>query len=157
MNRYNNGSGYVGKGNTNSGNNIADTVISYMSDDNQNYQTIEQYEGAKETADPIKRSYGLVIRFVPFTFIWLTLSVGIALIAELNSATVFLIFSVLTAITYLYLDRQEKQFSTNGLERLKILKIAEIRKEELRHTSYLKRIALDGVLQLMERDRENVR
>lgn len=58
-------------------------------------------------------------------------------------------FAALTSVTYAYLDRQEYQFSRNGLERHKVDTLAGLKMAEMAHQQELRRMAMDAHLKML--------
>lgn len=107
-------------------------------------------EGAREVTNPMQRSRALIVRLVPFSVVWLVLSVGISWAAAMGAGFTFICFAGLTAVTYAYLDRQEYQFSRNGLERHKVNTLADLKRAEMSHQQELRRMALEATLKQLE-------
>ncbi|MCB0082025.1 MAG: hypothetical protein KDE47_13885 [Caldilineaceae bacterium] len=109
----------------------------------------QAYEGATERTSGVDRSKALVIRLLPFTGVWLVLAVAVAMLAG-SGVMGLLVFSLFTAATYAAMDRQERQFSRNGLERHKVDVLASLKRDEMRHTQELRRMALRSYLKQIE-------
>lgn len=107
-------------------------------------------ESIRETATPVQRSVGLAIRLLPFSVVWLVLSVGVLLLAD-SVLGGLLLFSVLTAASYIYLDRNERTDSAVGLEKHKAVLAASLRSKELDHNHELRSRALDSYIKQLER------
>jgi len=93
----------------------------------------------RETATPVKRAIALTIRVLPFTVVWLVLAIGIVWKFQFDSADAFLIFAVLTAVTYYGLGGQEYQYSTNGLERHRIDMATHLASQKMAYDAQLRR------------------
>lgn len=108
-------------------------------------------DGSIERTNGMERSKALVVRLLPFSVIWLILAVGISWAASMGGAFTFITFAGLTAVTYAYLDRQEREFSRNGLERHKVNTLADLKLAEMDHQQELRRMALETTLKMIER------
>lgn len=107
-------------------------------------------EGARETTSGMDRSKALVVRLMPYSAVWLVLSVGVSWAASMGGWFVLIFFAALTSVTYAYLDRQEYQFSRNGLERHKVDTLADLKMAEMSHQQELRRMALEATLKMLE-------
>lgn len=107
-------------------------------------------EGAREVTSGMDRSKALIIRLVPFSVVWLILAIGVSWAASMGGWFTLLLFSGLTAVTYAYLDRQEYQFSRNGLERHKVNTLADLKRDQMSHEQELKRMALEATIRMLE-------
>lgn len=107
-------------------------------------------EGAKEATSGMDRSKALVVRLLPYSAVWLVLSVGVSWAASMGGWFVLIFFAGLTSVTYAYLDRQEYQFSRNGLERHKVDTLADLKRDEMAHQQELRRMALEATLKMLE-------
>lgn len=76
-------------------------------------------ESLRETATPIQRAIGLAIRTAPLAGLWLVLAVGLFVALDGEPVVPFLLFCLLTAVTYLALNQQDYHHSASGLERHK--------------------------------------
>lgn len=108
------------------------------------------HEGAREVTSGYDRSIALVIRLAPFSAVWLILAIGISWAASMGGWFTLMLFSGLTAVTYAYLDRQEYQFSRNGLERHKVNTLADLKRDQMSHEQELKRMALEATIRMLE-------
>ena len=106
-------------------------------------------DGATERTSGLDRSYALVIRLIPFTVGWLVLAIGVSWATAMGGAFTLILFSGLTACTYGWLDRQERQFSRNGIERYKIDTLADLKLAEMKHAQELRRMALTAHLKML--------
>lgn len=111
---------------------------------------LQTLEGSTEKTHSMDRARALVVRLAPFSAVWLTLAIGVSWWASLGGWFVLCLFSGLTAVTYAYLDRQEYQFSRNGLERHKVNTLASLKRDEMSHQQELRRMALEATLKMME-------
>lgn len=107
-------------------------------------------EGAKESTSGMDRSKALVVRLMPYSAVWLVLSVGVSWAASMGGWFVLIFFAALTSVTYAYLDRTEYQFSRNGLERHKVDTLADLKRDEMSHQQELRRMALEATLKMLE-------
>jgi len=110
---------------------------------------LQTLDGATEKTTGLDRSQALVVRMLPFTLVWLVLAVGVSWAASMGGAFTLVMFAGLTSITYGYLDRQERQFSRNGLERHKVDTLAHLKLAEMDHTQELRRMALQAHLKML--------
>lgn len=92
----------------------------------------------------------LILRLTPYSLVWLVLSVGVSWAASMGGWFVLILFAALTSVTYAYLDRQEYQFSRNGLERHKVDTLADLKRDEMTHQQELRRMALAATLKMLE-------
>lgn len=106
-------------------------------------------EGARETTSGMDRSKALVVRLMPYSAVWLVLSVGVSWWASMGGWFVLVAFAALTSVTYAYLDRTEYQFSRNGLERHKVNTLASLKRDEMAHQQELRRMAMDAHLKML--------
>lgn len=106
-------------------------------------------EGSHERTNAMERSRALVVRVLPFSVVWLILSVGVSWAAALGGGFTLCLFSGLTAVTYAWLDRQDHQFSRNGLERHKVNTLASLKRDEMAHQQELRRMALEAHLKML--------
>src|SRR5947207_36521 len=58
----------------------------------------------EEHTTPTERSVALIIRLIPFTIIWLVLSLAVVWLLAVDHAVGYLLFAVLTAFTYYGMD-----------------------------------------------------
>lgn len=107
-------------------------------------------EGARESTSGMDRSKALVVRLMPYSAVWLVLSVGVSWAASMGGWFVLIFFAALTSVTYAYLDRTEYQFSRNGLERHKVDTLADLKMAEMSHQQELRRMALEATLKMLE-------
>ena len=124
---------------------IADVPTTVYVDD-----ALTTLEGAREVTSGMDRSKALVVRLMPYSAVWLVLSVGVSWWASMGGWFVLVAFAALTSVTYAYLDRQEYQFSRNGLERHKVDTLAGLKRDEMAHQQELRRMALEATLKMME-------
>lgn len=108
-------------------------------------------DGSTERTNSMERSKALVVRLLPFSVVWLILSIGVSWGASMGGAFAVTFFAALTAVTYAYLDRQEREFSRNGLERHKVNTLADLKLAEMSHQQELRRMALETTLKMIER------
>lgn len=113
-------------------------------------EALTTLEGARETTSGMDRSKALVVRLMPYSAVWLVLSVGVSWWASMGGWFVLVAFAVLTSLTYAYLDRTEYQFSRNGLERHKVNTLASLKRDEMAHQQELRRMALEATLKMLE-------
>ena len=111
------------------------------------------HESTKESTDSVRRSYGLLIRFIPFTLVWLVLSFSFVTLVGISKPIGLILFSVLTAITFIYMDRQEKKYSASGIEILKIENLTELKRLELEQNHEIKKLALSESIKLLRGDK----
>lgn len=107
-------------------------------------------EGARESTSGMDRSKALVVRLMPYSAVWLALSIGVSWAASMGGWFVLIFFAALTSVTYAYLDRTEYQFSRNGLERHKVNTLAGLKRDEMAHQQELRRMALEATLKMLE-------
>lgn len=106
-------------------------------------------EGVQERTTSMERSKALIVRLAPFSAVWLVLAIGVAWWASMGGGFVLCFFAGLTACTYAVMDRQEHQFSRNGLERHKINTLASLKRDEMAHQQELRRMAMQAHLKML--------
>lgn len=104
--------------------------------------------GSEEYATPISRAKGQVIRLLPFTVVWLILTGGLVWLLGLTWPYLLLGFAVLTAASYVKMNRDEFDYSRNGLERHRINAAADIAEKQLDQQHELKKMALTTYLEI---------
>jgi hypothetical protein len=107
--------------------------------------------GSHERTTPTERAVALFFRLIPLSGTWFILSMASAFMFSWRWPVAFLLFAVMTAITYIVMDRQEYQFSRNGVERFRINAAKELKMAELAHTAHLRKMALQSYLRMIER------
>ena len=114
-------------------------------------------ESIREETSAVDRSVGLLIRQVPMFVVWLILAVVAGLVAwyVLPGWDAFIfglaVLGVLSAASFLIMDRTERDYSGSGLERHRISRAAELKRLELRQAHELKRAALDAYLDHLQK------
>lgn len=106
--------------------------------------------GSAEHATPRSRATGQVIRLLPFSLVWALLVWGLVWILGLSAPYFLAGFALLTAVTYYRMDKNEFQYSRNGLERHKVDSALTLRLTELHNSHELRKIALEGYLRHLE-------
>lgn len=104
--------------------------------------------GSEEYATPVSRAKGQVIRLLPFSLVWLVLTGGLVWLLGLTFPYLLVGFAVLTAATYLKMNRDEFEFSRNGLERHRVDASADIAEKQLDQNHELKKMALTTYLEI---------
>lgn len=122
-------------------------VIDYSPTSNTHLAALESI---RETATPVQRSVGLTIRLLPFSIVWLVLSVGVLVLSD-SLVGGLLLFCALTAGSYIYLDRNERQDSAVGIEKHKAVLSASLRSKELDQAHELRSRALDAYIGQLEK------
>ena len=107
-----------------------------------------QPAGSEEYATPVSRAKGQLIRLLPFTAVWLILAVGVVWLLGLTWPWLLLWFGIATAFTYWRMNRDEFEFSRNGLERHRVNAAADLKEKELDQTHELKKMALTTYLEI---------
>jgi hypothetical protein len=123
------------------------------------WQTLE---GAQEHTSAMDRAKALRVRLVPFLWGWLGLSavVGAAVLYVAENVPVaglltLLLFSALTAFTYIRLNGQDYAHSREGTERHKVDVAADLARMQMQHEQELRRMAMGFyVKQLEGRERD---
>lgn len=113
-------------------------------------EALQTLEGSQERTSGMDRSLALVVRLAPFSVVWLVLAIGVSWAAGMGGWFTLCFFAGLTSVTYAYLDRQEYQFSRNGLERHKVNTLADLKRDEMAHQQELRRMALESTLKMLE-------
>ena len=120
-------------------------------------QVWQPSESVREETSAVDRSVGLLIRQVPMFVVWLIISIVAGLVAwyVLPGWGAFIfglaVLGVLSAASFLIMDRTERDYSGSGLERHRINRAAELKRLELRQAHELKRMALDAYLDHLQR------
>jgi len=104
--------------------------------------------GSEEYATPVSRAKGQVIRLLPFSLVWLALTGGLVWLLGLTFPYLLVGFAVLTAFSYWRMNRDEFEYSRNGLERHRVTEAADLRRTELENTHELKKMALQTYLEI---------
>ncbi len=110
---------------------------------------MQSRDGAQERTSAMDRSKAFIVRISWLAVVWLILAVGVSWAASMGGGFTLVLFAGLTSITYGYLDRQERQFSRNGLERHRINVAADLRRDEMDHAQELRRMALQAHLKML--------
>lgn len=113
-------------------------------------RVFDAQDGAQERTSGVDRSVALLIRMMPFTFVWAVLAVAVAWAFDGSVGGGFFAFAVLSAATFVYLDRQERDYSRAGLERHRIDTAASLKAMELQHTHQLRREMMNKYLEHLE-------
>lgn len=116
--------------------------------------TSHENSGSEEYATPGSRAVGQLIRLAPFSVVWGLLTWGMVWILELSGPYFLLGFAALTAATYWRMNKDEFNFSRNGLERHKVDSALEVRLTELENSHELRKMALEGYLRQLEGGKE---
>ena len=112
--------------------------------------TSYESSGSAEHATPRSRAIGQVIRLLPFSLVWALLVWGLVWILGLSAPYFLAGFALLTAVTYYRMDKNEFQYSRNGLERHKVDSALTVRLTELHNSHELRKIAVEGYLRHLE-------
>ena len=120
-------------------------------------QVWQPSESVREETSAVDRSVGLLIRQVPMFVVWLIISIVAGLVAwyVLPGWGAFIfglaVLGVLSAASFLIMDRTERDYSGSGLERHRINQAAKLKLVELKQAHELKRAALDAYLDHLAR------
>lgn len=98
----------------------------------------------------MERSLALLVRLLPFSAVWLLLTIGIVWKFQTGLDMGFLIFAGLSAVTWYKLSGQEYAHSSSGVERHRIDTAYALKMQEMAHQQELRRMALESTLKLME-------
>ena len=104
--------------------------------------------GSEEYSTPVSRAKGQLIRLIPFTAVWLILAGGVVWLLGLTWPWLLLWFGIATAFTYWRMNRDEFEFSRNGLERHRVNAAADLAEKQLDQNFELKRMALTTYLEI---------
>ena len=110
--------------------------------------TSHENSGSEEYATPISRAQGQVIRLLPFSAVWLILTGGMVWLLGLSFPFLLVGFAILTAATYLVMNRDEFEYSRNGLERHKVNAALEVRLLQMQQDHELKQKMMDAYLDI---------
>ena len=111
-------------------------------------QALAQTGGSEEYATPVSRAQGQVIRLLPFSLVWGLLTWGLVWVLGLSWPYLLLGFAVLTAATYWRMNRDEFEYSRNGLERHRVDTAADLAEKQMDQQHELRRLALDAYLKM---------
>lgn len=109
-----------------------------------------------ETTDARDRATGFVLRMLPLTAIWLILSTAAAIVLGMLAGTVWaavgglMLWGVLTAITYLAHDTQERRFAAGGIERHRLDLAHDLERRRIEHDAEARRAVIQAYLKRME-------
>ena len=112
--------------------------------------TSHENSGSEEYATPGSRAVGQVIRLLPFSLVWALLVWGLVWVLGLSTPYFLAGFALLTAATYYRMDKNEFQYSRNGLERHKVDSALTVRMTEMQNSHELRKMALQGYLRQLE-------
>ncbi|MBX3053440.1 MAG: hypothetical protein KF753_18335 [Caldilineaceae bacterium] len=112
--------------------------------------TSHEGSGSREYATPGSRAVGQLIRLLPFSLGWGLLTWGLVWVLGLDTPFFLLGFALLTSATYWRMNKDEFDFSRNGLERHKVDSALEVRLTELQNSHELRKMALEGYLRHLE-------
>jgi hypothetical protein len=110
--------------------------------------TSHENSGSEEYATPGSRAVGQLIRLLPFTIVWALLVWGMVWLLQLSAPYFLFGFAVLTAATYWKMNRDEFDYSRNGLERHKVDSALEVRLTQMEYDQQLKSKSLDAYLKI---------
>jgi hypothetical protein len=85
------------------------------------------------------------------------LSYGVVWLIGLSDPVAYLLFALLTAITYWRMDRQEFEFSRNGVERHKITMAAHLAALQMGYNQELRRHVLRSHLAMLSEESPHAR
>ena len=109
-----------------------------------------------ERTDARDRAAGFVLRLVPLTLIWLILSTAAAIVLGMLAGTVWaavgglMLWGVLTAITYLAHDSQERRYAAGGIERHRLDLAHDLEKSKQEHEQEIRRAVITSYLKRLE-------
>lgn len=106
-------------------------------------------DGAHERTSAMDRSKAFLLRMSWMAAVWLVLAIGVSWAASMGGWWTLIMFTGLTSATYAYLDRQEREYSTNGVERYRISTAADLRLAEMEHQQELRRMAMRAHLKML--------
>jgi hypothetical protein len=119
-------------------------------------RVFEAMPGADEKTSGIDRSNALIVRMLPMGCVWVFLAFAVAMVAASagGGRWGFVMFAVVLAVTvgatWLYMDRQERQYSRAGLERHRIDTAAALKAQELAQQHELRKAALAQYIKSLE-------
>jgi hypothetical protein len=108
------------------------------------------HHGATEQTSGYDRSVGLILRLIPFTGVWLILTIGVVWVSGVHGAWGLLLFAVLTALSYGAMDRREYTYSRGGLERHKVDTLADLKELELNQAHELRKLVVQAQIKMWE-------
>lgn len=107
----------------------------------------------QEQATPVGRSLGLVIRLLPFSLIWLVLSLAISLWLDVGEIPGFIMFGVLTATSYYAMDKNERYDSATGVEHHRIDAAERLASQKMEYDAQLRREITQAYLKQLGGDK----
>lgn len=115
-------------------------------------------DGAQERTSAMDRAKALRVRLLPFVGLWglLAVIVGAVVLYVAQNApgaalVGLLVFTALTAGTYIKLNGQDYEYSREGTERHRVSTAAGLAREQMQHEHELRRLALGAYLEALER------
>jgi hypothetical protein len=113
-------------------------------------QAFASQPGAAERTSGVDRAQALVIRLLPFTFVWAILATAIAIQFQWAMPGALLLFAGLTGFTYYQMDTAERYDSKHGVEHHRIDAATYLAEQRMRQEQELRRMALAATLQQLE-------
>ena len=115
-------------------------------------------DGARENTSAMDRARALRVRLLPFVGLWglLAVIVGAVVLYVAQNApgaalAGLLVFTALTAGTYIKLNTTDYVFSREGTERHRLDTAAGLARQQMQHEHELRRLALEAYLESLER------
>ena len=112
----------------------------------------QPHQALHERTDARDRAAGFVLRMMPLTLIWLILSIAAAIVLGMLAGTVWafvgglMLWGVLTAITYLAHDAQERRYAAGGIERHRLDLAHDLERTRLHQEHELRRAVIDSYI-----------
>lgn len=120
-------------------------------------RALETADGAQERTSAMDRARALRVRLIPFVLLWALLAVivgAVVLYVAQNAPGAalggLLVFTALTAVTYVKLNTTDYQYSREGTERHKVDTAAYLTERQMEHEQELRRMALEAYLRQLE-------
>lgn len=114
------------------------------------------HEALHERTDARDRAAGFVLRMLPLTAVWLILSTAAAIVLGMLAGTVWafvgglMLWGVLTAITYLAHDTQERRYAAGGIERHRLDLAHDLERTRLEQEHQIRRAVIDSYIKRLE-------
>jgi len=114
-------------------------------------------DGARENTSAMDRARALRVRLLPFVALWALLAVIVFVVVLYVAQNApgaalggLLVFTAMSAITYVKLNGQDYAHSREGTERHRIDSATYLAERQLDHDQELKRMALDAYIRHLE-------
>ena len=120
-------------------------------------RALETTDGAQERTSAMDRARALRVRLMPFVLLWALLAIIVGAVVHYVAQNApgaalggLLVFTALTAVTYVKLNTTDYQYSREGTERHKVDTTAYLTERQMEHEQELRRMALEAYLRQLE-------